>query len=882
MSRALFVFSWLGLAAPVVGEESTVDYERDVKPILRERCYACHGTLKQEAGLRLDAGQLIRDGSDSGTVVEPGRPSASVLIERVSAPEEAERMPPEGRPLSAEQIDLLKGWIAEGAEAPADDRPEAAPDKHWAFQPLQRREVPVPTSREWGDHPIDRWIGIEHQRRGLTPLANTSKPTLLRRLFLGLVGRPPLREDLAAFEADDGDYALESLVDRLLARAEYGERWGRHWMDIWRYSDWYGLGPQLRNSQKHLWRWRDWIVESLNRDSGYDRMIVDMLAADEVAPLDSDRLRATGFLARNYYLFNRTTWLDDTIEHTAKAFLGLTMNCTKCHDHKYDPITQLEYYKLRAVFEPHQVRLDPVPGETDLEKDGLPRAFDAHPGAPTYVHIRGNPKELDDSRRIEPGVPAVLGGALKIAPVNLPLAAYRPGLRPHVLRDRLDEARRALKEAEAALAKAEKAHDARSTASKLALVAASATLSAAEYRPTYVSSVHAVEWAQGRGASALELYPLIEAAAEASQEYEVLTATAALATAKAALAEATNHKEEKKKDAKTAVTKAQTRLSAARKAQVAGENDYKPLYASRKALEGPDETEESRRQPYPVASTGRRTALAHWIASADNPLTARVAVNHIWTRHLGQPLVESVSDFGRRAPRPPLLDLLDWLAIEFIDSGWSMKHLHRLIVTSRVYALRSSVVDAASETLKTDPENRLFWRRRPMRMEAQVVRDSLLFLAGQLQAELGGPSVDPVSEPRRRSLYLLHSRDTHDKFLAMFDDADIFQCYRRTESIVPQQALTLANSKLALATARQTATRLHEDLAHASDAQFVNVAFEHVLSVAPTKPEAEACLEVLEEMRRLLKEAEHAEPQLRARQNLVHALYNHNDFITIR
>ena len=223
-----------------------------------------------------------------------------------------------------------------------------------------------------------------------------------------MIGLPPTLAEIRAFEADDSPRAREAVVERLLASPHYGERWARHFMDIWRYCDWWGLDGQLRYSQKHIWHWRDWIVESLNADKGYDRMIVEQLAGDELAPTDTDTLRATGFLARNYYLFNRTTWLDDVIEHTSKAFLGLTLNCAKCHDHKYDPLTQVDYYAWRAIFEPYHARLDELPGEIDLEKNGLPRVFDLHLDRPTYVHRKGDEKNPDQSRVIAPAVPVAL------------------------------------------------------------------------------------------------------------------------------------------------------------------------------------------------------------------------------------------------------------------------------------------------------------------------------------------------------------------------------------------------------------------------------------------------------------------------------------------
>ena len=227
----------------------------------------------------------------------------------------------------------------------------------------------------------------------------------------------------------------------MLESPQYGERWGRHFMDIWRYSDWWGLGAEVRNSQKHMWHWRDWIIESLNADKGYDQMVREMLAADELYPNDPDKLRATGYLARQYFIFNRTTWMDETVEHTSKAFLGLTMNCTKCHDHKYDPIAQTDYYRFRAFFEPYQVRTDMVPGTADYEKDGIPRAFDCNLNAVTYKFERGDDRKPIKNLKIIPGLPAVLGGELKIEPVQLPPRFLRSAVAP-IRRSELLEGRR--------------------------------------------------------------------------------------------------------------------------------------------------------------------------------------------------------------------------------------------------------------------------------------------------------------------------------------------------------------------------------------------------------------------------------------------------------
>ena len=235
----------------------------------------------------------------------------------------------------------------------------------------------------------------------------------MRRVYFDLIGLPPTPEELHAFLNDDSPNAYENVVDRLLASPRYGERWGRHWMDVWRYSDWAGWegGGQIRDSQPHIWRWRDWIIESLNEDKGYDRMLKEMLAADEIAPDDPSALRATGFLVRNYKMLSREKWLQDTVDHTFLAFQGVTVGCAKCHDHMYDPILQKEYYQIRAIFTPHQVRIDRIPGEADAKKDGLVRTFDADLATPTFLLIRGDDR-TPDKTPLPPGVPASLGGTL--------------------------------------------------------------------------------------------------------------------------------------------------------------------------------------------------------------------------------------------------------------------------------------------------------------------------------------------------------------------------------------------------------------------------------------------------------------------------------------
>ena len=858
------------LLSSVANAAGPVDYKLDVQPVLKQRCYGCHGALKQEAGLRLDSATFIRQGSESGAVITPGN-SAGLLIDRVSASEEAERMPPEGQPLTDQQIAMLKAWIQQGATVPQGEKAEEDPRHHWAFQPPLQMEVAR------SGNPVDVLLEASRKQHGLKTVPSVDKRLLLRRVYLDLIGLPPTRDELHDFLSDQTADAYTSVVERLLESPQYGERWGRHWMDIWRYTDWYGLGPQLRNSQKHIWHWRDWIIESLNEDKGYDQMIQEMLAVDEIAPTDRNALRASGFLARNYYLFNRTTWLDNTIEHTCKAFLGLTMNCCKCHDHKYDPLTQEDYYRMRAVFEPHQVRLDQVAGQADFDKDGLPRAFDAHPDAITYLHIRGDAKNPDKNREIQPGVPQVMAWEeWSATPVDLPLEAYQPAVRKFVLEDQLRWAQQRIERAELEVdtVRQEGSDSSGSPdAGLFALPLAEKSLATARLRPDALRTAHAADLAQREQTADQEL--LQRKAAQAARRFELAEAEEALVLAEQRLTTAADTEQAKKN-----LQMAQEKLELAKQAVENPGINYTPLRASLKALEGPGETDDSRYQPYPPVSTGRRTALARWITSRKNPLTARVAVNHIWLRHFGQALVDPVIDFGRRAKTPPQQELLDWLAVDFMDHGWRMKHLHRLLVTSQTYCLETSTVEADASSVQMDPDNDHYWRRKPVRMESQSVRDSLLHLAGLLDLTLGGPTIDPGEKQTvlRRSLYFTCSRDDKHKFLSMFDDADILRCYRRQESIVPQQALALANSQLGYNAARQIASRIHS----AEQDEFIAAVFETVLCAEPTEEEIVACRQALADTRSALNQIDAGEAERRARENLVHALLNHNDFITIR
>ena len=1034
--------------------EGFEDYEK-VKALLAAKCYSCHGVLKQKARLRLDTRDLML----KGEVIVPGEAADSLLIALVEDGSE-ERMPPpdEGAALKQDEIALLRRWIDGGAKAPAGEPVPQGPAEHWAFQGPRR--MPLPDD---AGNPIDVLLHERQMALGLRVQPPARRTILIRRLYLDLIGLPPTHEQL------NDPRSWEAIVDELLASPQYGERWGRHWMDVWRYSDWYGLGEEIRDSQKHIWRWRDWIVDSLNENKGYDQMVREMLAGDEIAPNDPSVLAATGFLARSWFKFNRTSWLDNTIEHTGKAFMGLTLNCAKCHDHKYDPITHLDYYRFRAIFEPYQVRIDAAPGKMDPTTNGLTRVYDGNLGAATYLHERGEESQADKSRKISAGSPAFLLSGAWRAPksIDLPLEAWRPDLQEFVQKGLLAQVQAKVAQAEAhlekmqlqkAVADREKnlAHgededpipksgernpddkpaagggvlvddfrkarpdlwdlvgsDWRYQGGLLSLtrpsldthwlrskvthprdfevtlrsqttggqrwksvgirfdVDQSGNNSHFVYTSVGGTKVHLAHTIEGkdvytkavasrpirlnqeytlnlkvrgplinvaldgeflfaydlpsREAGSVQLLAydatadfygievrhlpaetILEKASDKGKPIVASTpviteSVVELAKAKLKLAEAeyafararidadnVNYRKRGEGTAKNArrmflesnLARARVDALDAKKAAKALETvkkleadlkagkfpAYEPLAVSKVSLL---KTSNKDALPagdgYPRTSSGRRTALANWLTHREHPLTARVAVNHIWLRHFGSPLVESIADFGLRAPKPVHQDLLDYLAVELIESGWDMKRLHRLMLSSKTWRRSSSNLAADERTLTVDKGNRHYWRMNSRRMESQVLRDSLLHLAGTLDLTRGGPPVTPSPDARRRSLYFFHSRDGRSKFLSTFDDADVFACYRRSESIVPQQALAMMNSQTATAAAKQIAATFSPDM---NSGEFVRAAFMKILAREPAEAELAESLSYLRD-----------EPR---REYFVHALINLNDFLVIR
>ena len=864
----------------VKAEPPTSHYLQKIKPVLQSRCWACHGALKKESGLRLDTGASIRDGGDSGPAIDVQDPDLSLLLQRVEATELTERMPPEGEPLTPNEISAIRDWIASGGQSPANERAEVDPHQHWAFLPPVRSPLPPRTS---GRHPVDRLITLKLQEYGLKMQPFASPNTQLRRLYLDLIGIPPTAADLQTFLGDKSPDAYEKVVDQLLASPLYGQRWGRHWMDVWRYSDWYGrrMVPDVWNSAPQIWRWRDWIVDSLNADKGYDQMISEMLAGDEIDPTDVTASHATGYLVRNWYALNPNDWMRSNVEYTGKAFLGLTFNCAHCHDHKYDPITQRDYFRFRAFFEPLGLRQDQVAGEPNpdafqeyeysvlrkIVRIGAIRVYDKHPDAATYIYLGGDERNrLPNTAPVRPGLPLFLDPTdALIQEVRLPVSAWYPGWQSEIRETNLKIAQQQLRVAEQALLEGESQNEPTRLNLRAQRDAAAARLASTQARL-------AADQAEHGDVTPKRKEPLAHRAAHlefqsdlAQLRADVAQAAEQLAVAKA-LPDTEKDRDKRTTAAQTSWQKANEKLNSAVNSKPQDQANKYTRFSSR----------------FPRTSTGRRRALAQWITSRRNPLTARVAVNHIWARHLHAPLVSTVFDFGRNGQPPTHPRLLDWLAVELQDTGWRMKQIHRKIVTSHAYRMQSLTPHMDETAVALDPDNRWLWRANVGRMEAEVVRDSLLSCANELDSTLGGQeleNVDALTTHRRSLYYSCHPElDGKSEFGELFDAAEASECFRRTRSIVPQQALALTNSHFIHRISKRLSEQTWAELVacgRATPNAFVRSIFEQLLTRYPTPQELAVSLAYLKD-----NAATSDSTSLRA--SFTRAILNHNDFLAIR
>lgn len=801
----------MALVRPLPSEAFAADGDADARAILSANCSKCHGAAKQKGGLRFDSRDGILAKGDSGTAaVTPGKAAGSELLRRVLAKDKSERMPPEGDPLTAAQIEKLRKWIDSGAVWPKDFTPSSAGKtelvvtdedrKHWSYRPLVKSVE---------GRTIDGFIRAALATKQLAPSGAADPRTLIRRVTFDLTGLPPTPDEVEEFvRVKDRDAAYERLVDRLLASPRYGERWGRHWLDVARYADSGGYESDI--DRPNAYHFRDFVIKSFNNDLPFDEFVRRQLAGDEIAPSDPLAVAATGFLAagpceslpdfllQEERTRQRYTELDDMVSTIGSAFLGLTVACARCHDHKFDPIPTRDYYRLMAGLHSGNRADVPLGSPAEVERNKSARA--------DWEKQR---KAADDNlRKWLDGLRSSLGHKLRAAKIDrLALSNDEKAL----LREKPDSS-----EAKALAKMHEKA-----------LAVSDDEVRKAADEPT-----------RQRGDELAK-----EAAAIRSREPKALPAAMGYRDFGPKAAESWLFKRGDFHDHSTPV-----------------ELGFVSVVSRGKPAA--DYWKEAQTAGTRKDTTYQRRAIAAWITDAEHgagALVARVIVNRIWQHHFGEGLVRTPNDFGSRGERPTHPELLEWLAADFVSHGWSVKRLHRMILLSATYR-QSSTFDAGKS--KLDPDNRLLWRVRPKRLEAESLRDSILAVSGTLNFEMYGPAFRPpiptdamvarnlkspypqdipdTSAVRRRSVYMFHKRVIPYPLLQAFDAPDAQQCAgRRALTTVVPQALAILNDPFVRSRGADFAARLQKD-AGDDPAKCVDRAYALAFGRAPSEAERAA------------------------------------------
>jgi len=865
-------------------------FERRVRPVLAERCFACHGSKKQEAGLRLDSRAAILRGSENGPVAIAGQAEPSRLVKAIGYMDDALQMPPDGK-LSNEAIADLKEWIEDGFPW-TDERPEGELKAgavswrhHWAFQPVRDPKPPAISITAWAKSPLDAFILARLEAAGLAPSPLADRRTLVRRLSFDLTGLPPTPEDVERFTSDESPDALERLVDRLLASPTYGQRWGRHWLDVARYAD--NKGYKFFSSDElYAYTYRDWVIRAFNDDLPYDRFIVEQLAADRLLTGNDTRpLAAMGFLTvGRRFLEDIHDIADDRIDVVSRGLLGLTVSCARCHDHKFDPIPTSDYYSLYGVFAGSVERTRTLlASERTADETAYQQELQMREDALDAYLLRRH-TELLAAFRAQVGDYLLAGHAAQaLPPTDKFMFVDEPGKLSRLVignwRAHLDRTARghdpifapwhafaSLSTAEFPARSADLARMFSSVADAArpingrvaALFAGAPPSDLAEVAKRYGELFASVErqWRariQATAAGAVNEAPptrLPEDADEALRGVlygpvspcDVPLSDVELLVGRPGQAEIAELRKKVSEFINTA------KLHPPR-AMTIEESPSLVLYPPRVFIRGkpsnlgPEVPRQflgvltgEKRKPFSQGSG--RLELAHAIAGRDNPLTARVLVNRVWLWHFGRGLVETPSDFGLRSEPASHPELLDWLSTRFVEGGWSIKRLHRLIVLSSTYLQAS---DERPEAAGVDAENRLLWRMNRRRLDLEEMRDSLLSVSGGIDPIEGGVPVEILSQPfnRRRTVYGFVDRQNLPGFFRTFDAASPdAHSPRRYATTVPQQALYLMNNPFAIEQARGLAHR--PDVAGLADpGQRIGRLYQLVFGREPTTEETD-------------------------------------------
>ncbi|MCS7025371.1 MAG: PSD1 and planctomycete cytochrome C domain-containing protein [Bryobacteraceae bacterium] len=805
------------------------DSPRQVSEILAANCLTCHGEKIKMSGLDLRTRESMLKGGHKGPAIVPGDPNRSPLFRHASGLDQPV-MPP-GKKLQSWQLTVLSRWIATGAPldkpiaassdlsqsmAALEERPITEEERQfWSFLPVKRVTPPVPANRAWVKNPIDSFLLKAMEEKNLRPSAETNKRSLVRRAYLDLWGLPPTPAQVQEFLGDSRPDAFERLIDKLLDSPHYGERWARHWLDLARYAD--SGGFEYDRDRPHAWRYRDWVIRAFTNDLPYDEFARLQIAGDEIAPGDPDALIATGFLrhgpeANIKTELTRMDELDDILSTTTSVFLGMTVGCARCHNHKFDPIPQKDYYRMQAVFFSTKHEDVPLVPREEVERHKA------------------------ENKRIDALVQ--------------PFKQQREELeKPY--REKLIAAERA----------------------KL---------------PDYIQEALRTPPEKRTEGQKLNVRQV-----EKTRNFTDEDVIASMS-----LEDRARHDELSKKIQELE----KLRPAPLPSAMAIGEDGPEPLPSyflhrgspdSKGSLMRPGVLSVICRQelvfpsaPATAKSSLRRKTFAEWLTSPENPLFARVMVNRIWQHHFGEGLVRTPSNFGKTGERPTHPELLDWLASEFVARKFSMKQMHRLIMTSNAYRMSSDDV-AASRAV--DPDNRLLWRMPRQRLEGEIIRDSILAVSGALDRKVGGPGVHPYIDPAlwqgssgrtwpgkqdhdpttwRRSIYVFSKRSIPLPLLEVFDKPDtISSCARRNRSTIAPQALILMNNQFIHLQAEQFAKRLKRE-AGLDPAKQVELAFELAYARPPSSKEKQWALEFLA-----------AGPE--ALVDFCQALFNSNEFVYI-
>ncbi|MBI1246687.1 DUF1553 domain-containing protein [bacterium] len=916
------IFCGLPLAASQGAEP--VDFVRDIRPILQNHCYECHAAKIKKSGLRLDIhSEAMKGGEIYGEAIHPGKPEESPLWQFVANDDADLVMPPKGNPLSKAEVATLARWIKEGAVWPEGVDTAKLEDRgdHWSFKPIQRPAAPVVARKEWPRNAIDNFVLAKLESKGLSPAPAASRVDWLRRVSLDLVGLPPTQAEVQAFLADQGEDAYEKVVSRLLDSPRYGERWTQHWLDVVRYADTHGF--EVNTERPNAWPYRDYVIEALNHDIAYDQFVREQIAGDA---MNADA--ATGFLVTASVLLPgqigkddlskrlaRQDSLDEIVTNIGTTFLGLTIQCARCHDHKFDPLSQEDYYSMQAFVAGVEYRDREIEIPIgDMQRDQQRRWTEQlkalaikrvqHVPVAGSKQTRAMVNSFENIDRFKPVVAKAVRFHVKqtnrLEPcidelevfntdgVNVALAST--GAKATASGSNVSPNRHELRFVNDGI------YGNSNSWMSNEMGGGWVEVQLAKPQP-----IDHVVWGRdrlGKFSDRLAIQYMIEVQ-DASGNWQ----TVADSSDRAAFVQDKNAHEpiaiESLPEDKQQEIRTLNQENAALLAKLQSIDGKQEVFAG--TFRNPDEIRVlgrgSPELPKQVVSPAvpvvlgdlsissetpeqnRRLALAKWITSPDNPLTARVMANRIWQGHFGTGLVETANDFGRNGLKPSHPELLDWLSRELMDGGWSLKNIHRQIVLSATYRQSSQFNEEAD---KIDAGDRLLWHFPPQRMMGEVVRDSLLSLCGDLNLEMGGPGYSlfdkrggltgfsPIesfdSNGHRRMIYAHRVRRERDAVFGAFDCPDYGQSTsRRRESTTSIQALNLFNSRFMIEQSRELAKQIQQS--HPTTEAQVIATFELVLLRPPNSEELPETISFVEQ---------------HGLDSLCRVLFNSNEFLFIR